>query len=72
MGGYTDGGRVDLVNNGEVNGNMAVGAEKEGHVSADNRESGTVYGEISRDGQTASVRPQLSATAATWRAASRS
>ena len=44
MGGYTDGGRVDLVNNGEVNGNMAVGAEKEGHVSADNRESGTVYG----------------------------
>ena len=72
MGGYTDGGRVDLVNNGEVNGNMAVGAEKEGHVSADNRESGTVYGDlkgwtdgvgstavISNSGDVAGGKPQL-------------
>ena len=72
MGGYTDGGRVDLVNNGEVNGNMAVGAEKEGHVSADNRESGTVYGDlkgwtdgvgstavISNSGDVAGSKPQL-------------
>ena len=46
IGGYTEGGRVDLVNNGTVNGNMAVGAEKEGHVSADNREGGTIYGDL--------------------------
>ena len=81
MGGYTDGGRVDLVNNGEVNGNMAVGAEKEGHVSADNRESGTVYGDlkgwtdgvgstavISNSGDVAGSKPQQSGALMTLKA----
>ena len=81
MGGYTDGGRVDLVNSGKVNGNMAVGAEKEGHVSADNRESGTIYGDlkgwtdgvgstavISNSGSMANGKPQLNSAVATLEA----
>ena len=46
IGGYTDGGRVDIANNGAVDGNVIVGAEEKGHVSAKNGETGTIYGDL--------------------------
>ena len=46
MGGYAEDGRVKLNNNGEVEGNMAVGTGNHGYAGIRNGRDGTVYGDI--------------------------
>ena len=46
MGGYAENGRVKLNNNGEVEGNMAVGTGNHGYAGIRNGRDGTVYGDI--------------------------
>ena len=46
MGGYAENGRVKLNNNGDVYGNMAVGAGNHGYAGIRNGQDGTVYGDI--------------------------
>ena len=46
MGGYAENGRVKLNNNGEVEGNMAVGTGNHGYAGIRNGQDGTVYGDI--------------------------
>ena len=46
MGGYAEDGRVKLNNNGEVEGNMAVGTGNYGYAGIRNGRDGTVYGDI--------------------------
>ena len=46
MGGYAEDGHVKLNNNGEVEGNMAVGTGNHGYAGIHNGRDGTVYGDI--------------------------